>query len=53
MNNLPACIPQGSTEEESMEEFERVCCILGYHMYVEIQEEAVGEELACEKESHK
>ena len=28
-----------------MEEFERTYCIQGYHMYKEIWEEAVGEEL--------
>ena len=33
-----------------MEEFERVCCICGYHVYQEAWEAAVGEELDCERE---
>ena len=28
-----------------MEEFERACCIRGYHEYEEVWEAAVGEEL--------
>ena len=28
-----------------MEEFERACCIRGYHEYKEVWEAAVGEEL--------
>ena len=31
-----------------MEEFERVCCICGYHVHQ--WEAAVGEELDCERE---
>ena len=31
-----------------MEEFERVCCICGYHVHQEAWEAAVGEELDCE-----
>ena len=33
-----------------MEEFERACCIRGYHEYKEVWEAAVGEELVCERE---
>ena len=33
-----------------MEEFERVCCICGYHLHQEAWEAAVGEELDCERE---
>ena len=33
-----------------MEEFERVCCICGYHVHQEAWEAAVGEELDCERE---
>ena len=33
-----------------MEEFERVCCICGYHVHQEAWEAAVGEELDSEKE---
>ena len=35
-----------------MEEFERTCCIRGYHVYKKVWEavwEAVGEELVCAK----
>ena len=35
-----------------MEEFERTCCIRGYHVYREIWEAAVGEELMCAREPH-
>ena len=35
-----------------MEEFERPCCIRGYHIYQEIWMAAVGEELVCEREPH-
>ena len=43
-----------NTERESwrMEEFERACCIRGYHVYKEVWEAALGEELACEREPH-
>ena len=30
--------------------FVRVCCIRGYHVYRDVLEAAVGEELACERE---
>ena len=33
-----------------MEEFERVCCICGYHVHQEAWEAAVGEELDCKRE---
>ena len=33
-----------------MEEFERVCCICGYHVHQEAWEAAVGEEMDCERE---
>ena len=33
-----------------MEEFERPCCIRGYHVCHEIWTAAVGEELVCERE---
>ena len=35
-----------------MEEFERVCCVRGYHVYKEIWEAATGEILICERELH-
>ena len=35
-----------------MEEFERVCCIRGFHVYKEIWEAATGEILICERELH-
>ena len=35
-----------------MEEFERACCTHGFHVFKEIWEAAVGEELACEREPH-
>ena len=35
-----------------MEEFERVCCVRGYHVYKEIWEAATGEILICEREFH-
>ena len=35
-----------------MEEFEITCCIWGYHVYKEIWEAAVGEELVCAREPH-
>ena len=35
-----------------MEEFERPCCIRGYHVYQEVWTAAVGEELVCEREPH-
>ena len=35
-----------------MEEFERTCCIRGYHVYKEIWEAAVGEEPVCAREPH-
>ena len=35
-----------------MEEFEITCCIRGYHVYKEIWEAAVGEELVCVREPH-
>ena len=31
-------------------EYERACCVRGYHVYQEIWETAVGEVLACERE---
>ena len=33
-----------------MEEFERDCCICGYHVYKEIWPAAMGEELKCDRE---
>ena len=33
-----------------MEEFERAVCIRGYHVYKDIWDAAVGEELLCERE---
>jgi len=33
-----------------MEEFERACCIRGYHVYKDIWEAAVGKELASVRE---
>ena len=33
-----------------MEAFERDCCIRGYHVYKEIWQAAIGEELECDKE---
>ena len=33
-----------------MDEFERPCCIRGYHVYQEVWVAAVGEELVCERE---
>ena len=33
-----------------MEEFEKPCCIQGYHIYQEVWAAAVGEELVCERE---
>ena len=33
-----------------MEEFERDSCIRGYHVYKEIWQAAVGEELECDRE---
>ena len=38
--------------EAGMEEFERVCCVRGYHVYNEIWEAATGEILICERELH-
>ena len=35
-----------------MEEFERVCCVRGYHVYNEIWEAATEEILICERELH-
>ena len=35
-----------------MEEFERPCCIRGYHVYQAVWTAAVGEELVCEREPH-
>ena len=35
-----------------MEEFERIFCIRGYHVYKEIWEAAAGEVLMCEREPH-
>ena len=35
-----------------MKEFERVCCVRGYHVYNEIWEAATGEILICERELH-
>ena len=32
----------------SMEEFGRDCCIYGYHVYKEIRQASVGEELECD-----
>ena len=42
------------SDHEGMEEFVRVCCIRGYmyHVYRDVWEAAVGEELACEREPH-
>ena len=37
-------------DHEGMEEFVRVCCIRGYHVYRDVWEAAVGEGLACERE---
>ena len=34
------------------EEFQRPCCIRGYHIYQEVWTAAVGEELICERETH-
>ena len=34
-----------------MEEFEKPCCIRGYHIYEEVWVAAVGEELVCERET--
>ena len=34
-----------------MEEIERACCIRGYHIYKDIWEAVVGEELTCERET--
>ena len=34
-----------------MEEFEKPCCIRGYHIYQEVWAAAVGEELVCERET--
>ena len=34
-----------------MEEFERACCIRGYHVYKEIWDAADGEELMCMRET--
>ena len=39
-----------SVNQLVMEEFERPCCIRGYHVYQEIWTAAVGEELVCERE---
>ncbi len=33
-----------------MEEYERACCVRGYHIYQAIWTAAVGEVLACERE---
>ena len=38
--------------EAGMEEFERVCCFRGYHVYKEIWEVATREILICERELH-
>ena len=35
-----------------MEEFERPCCIRGYHIYQEVWTAPVGKELVCEREPH-
>ena len=35
---------------ENMEEFERPCCIRGYHIYKEIMDAAAGGALVCERE---
>ena len=34
----------------TMEEYERECCVRGYHAYQEIWEAAVGEVLECDRE---
>ena len=36
-----------SVNQLVMEEFERPCCIRGYHVYQELWTAAVGEELVC------
>ena len=38
---------QNEQKIDTMEEFERVCCIRGYHIYKEIWEAAAGEVLMC------
>ena len=35
---------------ENMEEFERPCCIRGYHICKEIWDAAAGEALVCQRE---
>ena len=35
---------------KKMGEYERDCCVRGYHVYHEIWEAAVGEVLACERQ---
>ena len=35
---------------KKMGEYERDCCVRGYHVYQEIWEAAVGEMLACERQ---
>ena len=35
-----------------MEDYERECCIRGYHVYKEIWAAALGEQLVCEREPY-
>ena len=35
-----------------MEDYERECCICGYHVYKEIWAAALGEQLVCEREPY-
>ena len=35
-----------------MEEVSRLSCIRGYHVYKEIWDATIGEELACERDPH-
>ena len=44
--------PTVNVKQLIMEEFERSCCIRGYHIYQEVWTAAVGEELVCEREPH-
>ena len=44
--------PTVNVKQLIMEEFERPCCIRGYHIYQEVWTAAVGEELVCERKPH-
>ena len=35
-----------------MEDYERECCVRGYHVYKEIWAAALGEQLVCEREPY-